>query len=441
MIFLIIVIVAIALYVWDYKVPALIIFFFFVTSGFNLVPEEVMANGLFTKGIDYAILIICGIILIDSFCIKNYLKPDKLIWLILIFYGFLLLCVIYNKFVIGTGWSEIVRTIRYNMLWIAYLVFRNLDKEQLHTLLKWLFWITVGCSILYLLQIVLNETILNERMKSSAEFAGMTIPRFYNHPDMLQIFTFMAIYCNPCKGKTKIITAIILIMALLGAFHRSLIIAFIVAIVIGFIIRLPRIKKFIALSAIAAFSLLVAVFFGYKFAHSRTIIDIATVMSSDMVSSDLEIDFEDLSKSTFTFRMVHFLERNQYILEHPKTMFFGAGLMTEDSKLTDSLFDFAIGLTEEISGKTIQLDTSDISYSLLFMRYGYVGTFLNLLLYGFLMVSFYKNHKNPFGLFSFAYFIVVVIVSFFSSILALPISFLLPLVTYNIMQKTKLEYE
>jgi hypothetical protein len=428
------------MYAWDYKIPALMIFFFFITSGFNMFPEEMMANAFFSKGMDYAILIITGMVIIDSFCIKNYWKPDKFLWLILIFYAFLTLCVIYNKFGIGIGWKEIIRTARYNVLWLtAYLVFRNLSRERLIYLMKCLFWVTVVCAILYLLQIILNIHILNESVKSSADLFGMKLPRFYNQPDMLPIFTFMAIYFNPHKGPIKVLTTTILVAALLGAFHRSLVGAFFVAIALGYVIQLPRLQKIKVLTVTSVFLVFLIVFAGYKFVHSRTYVDIQRVVSGNVV--DMDIDIEDLQASTFTFRIMHLLERNQYLLDNPVAMFTGAGLMTEDSKLTGSIFDFDIGLIDKLSEETVQLDTGDISYSILFMRYGYLGTLLVLSLYIFLMVYFYKNHKDPVGLFSFMYFIVVIIISFFSHILILPISFLMPLITYNIVRKNKLEYE
>jgi hypothetical protein len=441
MIFIALVILAVGLYIWGYKVPALIVFFFFITSGFNLIPEEIMEIKLFSKGMDYAILIMVGIVIIDSFCIKNYLKPDRLLWLILIFYGFLAVCVIYNRLVVGTSWTEIIRTARYNVLWIAYPVFRNLSKERLLLLLKCLFLVTVGCSILYLFQIVLDEFILNKAMKVYFRGFGMTIPRFYNQPDMLHFFTFMAIYFNPYKGLIKRITTIILVLALLGAFHRSLIIAFILAISMGYIVRLPRVKRMGALTSIAILCSFFIVFFGYKFMNSRTVIDVSIVASGNVATLEAgDIDIENLHNSTFTFRIAHLLERNQYLLEHPRAMLLGAGLMTEDSKLADSMFDFKIGLVEESLGKTVQLDTGDISYSILILRYGYVGTLLILMLYVFLMYYFYKNRENPIGLFSFVYLIVVIVISFFSYTLTSPITFLLPLVTYCVLEKNKDEY-
>ena len=437
LIYILIVIFAIGLYIWDYKVPALVIVFFFLTSGFNLVSEDLLKDSLLSKGMDYAILVIVGMVIIDSFCIKNYLKPDRLIWLILTFYVFLGVCIIYNKFAVGTSWNDIIRTARYNVLWIAYLIFRNLSKERLSHLMKSLFLVTVICATLYILQIFLNERILNESMKVYANIFGMKIPRFYNQPDMLLIFTFMAIYFNPYKGMAKIITTTILVIALLGAFHRSLIIAFILAISIGYVIRLSRVKRTVILTSIAIIGSIFIVFWGYNFANSRTIKDISIVTSGNVADIDAkDIDIETLQESTFTFRIAHLLERNQYLLDHPEAMLFGAGLMAEDSKLTDVMFDFKVGLLEEALNKTTQLDTGDISYSILIMRYGYMGTLLVLSLYIFLMVYFYKNRNNPVGLFSFASFIVIIVISFSSSTLTMPVSFLLPLVTYNIIQKS-----
>ena len=426
------------MYIWGYKIPALFVFFFFLTSGFNLIPEETLEIRLFSKGMDYAIVLMVGMIIIDSFCVKNYLKPDKLIWLILIFYAFLAVCIAYNRFAIDIGWKEIVRTARYNILWIGYLVFRNLSKEQLLGLMKCLFLTTVVCASLYILQIIIDEHILNKTTKVYVKLFGMKIPRFYNQPDMLHFFTFMAIYFNPYKGIFKIISTTILVIALIGALHRSLFIAFIIAISIGYVINLPRTKRIAILTSISIIGFVFIVFWGYKFSNSRTIKDIALVATGNFADIDAnDFDLEELQKSTFTFRIAHFLERNQYVLDHPTSMLTGAGLMTEDSKLTDTMFDFKVGLIEEALSKTIQLDTGDISYSILILRYGYVGTILVLILYIFLMCYFYKNHEDPVGLFSFTYFVVVILTSLFSYVLVQPITFVLPLITYSLLQKSK----
>ncbi|GHT69709.1 hypothetical protein AGMMS50239_36930 [Bacteroidia bacterium] len=389
----------------------------------------------FSKGMDYAIIMLFLIVVIDALCIKGYLKFDRLIYLYLLFCLFLVVCVFYSKFGIGVGWAEIIRTCRYHFLWVAYLVFRNLSKTQLESLLKYLFLITVICSVLYLFQIILETSILNETEKGTANLFGMKIPRYYNQPDMLHFFVFIAIYYNPFKGIVKYITTAILVIALLAAFHRSLAGSFFVAVVLGYILQLPRLQRVKVLLGVSVFLVFFIVFAGYKFVQSRTYIDVQRVASGNV--ADAEIDLEDLYASTFTFRIIHLIERNQYLLDNPKAMLVGAGLMTEDSKMTFSMFDFDVGLVEELSGQTNQLDTGDISYSILLLRYGYLGTFLNLVLFIYLIVFFYKKRENKYGFLSFLYFILSIGISFFSANLVMPITFVLPLITYCIINKTK----
>ena len=437
MIFIAFVLIAIFLYIRDLKILALLLFFFFVTSGFNLVPETITKFAFISKGSDYAFLILIGIIFIDSLFNRGYFRRDNFTKYLIIFASFLIICIIYNKLVIKLGWGDILRTCRYQFFWIAYFLFRHLKKETLETLLKCLFFVALFTAVLFLLQIVIDKNILIKSGLGYVRLFGMKISRFYNQPDLLFFFTFMAMYHNPLKGIPKYLSMILFIAALLGAFHRSLIGCFLFAVLIGYIIGLPYLKRirFIAITSI--FLLFFVVFMGYKFANSRTYLDVKMAMSGNL--TDMDIDVEDLQQSTFTFRILHLLERNQYLIENRRAMVFGAGLIPEDSKLVDKMFDFKIGLVEELTGVTNQLETGDISYSNLILRLGYVGTFLYLLLIAYLMIFFYKNRGNRYGFFSFLYFVLAIGDSFFAANLLNPVTFLLPLITYNIIKKTDLE--
>jgi hypothetical protein len=437
MIFILIALTAIILYIWEYKVAGLCLFFFFITSGFNLIPSELMGWAFISKSADYAFFILLGILTIDILFVRKYLKPDAFSKYLLLFFSFIVICLLYNKYSLQLSWSEIIRSCRYLFFWMAYFVFRNMEREQLEKLLKYLFLITVFLSVLYLLQLVVKENILNETVSVRITVFGINTIRFYNQPDMIQFFTLMGIYHNPYRGIRKFITSVLLIAALLGAFHRSLIGMFLVVIAIALLFRLPRLQRIKIAVAGSVLLLFALTFAGTKFAQSKTFIDLQSVASGEF--ADVDVDMEELSNSTFSFRLAHLVERNQYLLEHPKAMIFGAGLFPEDSKIIDKFFDFKIGLIAELTGNIIQLDTGDISYPILFLRYGYVGTFLNLLLFGYLAVFFYKKRENKYGLFSFLYLILAFGVSFFSANLTFPVTFLLPLISYHIIQKTESE--
>lgn len=436
MIFISLLLIAIFLYVRGNKVLALLTFFFFLTSGFNLIPEEVLDLGIgISKGYDYAFFILLGMITIDAIFVRGFFKQDTFVRYLILFFAFLFCCVLYSKYSVGLSWSEIIRTSRYHFFWMAYFIFRHMEASQLERLTKYLFLVTVILSSLYLLQIIFDTTILLEKEQSSAEFLGITIPRYYNHPDMLNFFVMFAIYANPYSGPKKYISIVILILALCGAFHRSLTGFFFMSIIIGFIIQQSRIRRIRILTVGAALLIFVALYAGNRFTESRTYIDLRTVMSGDV--ADADIDITELQNSTFTFRIGHLFERIEYLTENPEARIFGAGLIPEDSKMVDKLFDFQIGLLEELTDSTIQLETSDISYSVLFIRLGYVGTFFNLLLFIYLMVFFYKKRENKYALSSFLFLVLSIGISFFSGNLLMPVTFILPLISYNIVRKTE----
>jgi hypothetical protein len=443
MAFIGLVIIAILLYIRNYKVSALILFFFFLTSGFNLVPEEITKFFFLSKGSDYALLILLGILAIDTAYYKGYLKSDEFTKLLIPFGIFLIICILYSKFIIGVAVVDIIRTCRFVFFWAAWFVFRSMQAEQLILLLKSLFYVTVCCSVLYVLQIVFDQTILNETVVYDVEVFGILFPRYYNQPDMLHFFVLMAVFCNPTKGLARYVTSAILILAMIGAFHRSHISFFCIAVLIGFLLQLPRSRriKIIAISSVFVFG--AVLFEGYRFVHSKTFHDIKLVLSGEFVevAIDLEMGLEELQESTFTYRMAHFFERSMYLQNNPKAMLFGVGLMPEDSPKTDVMFDFNIGIEKETSGRITQLDSPDISYSGLILRFGYLGTLLFLIPVFALMLFFYRHKENKYALFSFAYLAMDFGTSFFSSNFMLPITFLLPMISYMVVNKQIKENE
>jgi len=423
-------------YIRGYKIPALFIFFFFLTKGFNLIPDEWVDLGIpLTKNSDYAFFLLLIYLVIEFLCNRTFLKMDTFVILMGVFFAFLFICVIYNHYTLGIGWGEIIRTIRYLFFLLAYFIFRAMDKEQLQSLLNCLFYITVFSSVLFLFQIILGERILVETGRSNITISGITLPRWYNHPDMLYFFVFISIYANPLKGIGRIVTMIILVLTLLGAFHRSLSGFFLISIVIGYILKLPRIRRVQILSGMTAIGLFIIIFVGHHIAQSKTYKDIRTIATTKNLL-DSDIDVRNLEGATFTFRMAHFVERNQFILESPKSILFGGALLPEDSKAIDKFFDFKVGLLEELTNQVIQVGTSDISYSILILRFGYVGTFLYLMLYFYLGYYFYKNRNNKYGFLSFLFIIMSFGVSLFSDNLAIAITFTIPMISYLIVGKT-----
>lgn len=434
MAFLLLIPLAIFLYIRGFKVSALLIVFFFLTDGFRLVPEDLMETGLgFSKGPDFAIFIALGLITIDALLKRDYFKTDTLTRYLIVFGIFLVICILNSKFIVGLSWREVLRSSRFQFLWVLYFVFRNMKLEQLKGLLNAFYYITIGISILYVGQLIIGETILNEGNESFTTFFGMRLKRFYNQPFLILFFALYSLYNNPIKGPLRYVSIIILLITYFGALHRSWNSLFLLAIIIGYVINLSKINRVKIFTAAAIVLIPAFMFSGYKFIQSQTFQDIKAVFSGEFV--DVEFDITELDGATFAFRMGHLAERIQYLSENPKAKLIGAGLYTEDSKQIDKVFDFKVGLVEELTGSTVQLDTADISYSLLFIWFGYLGTFLYMLIYFYLCYYFYKKRENKYALTSFLFLFVSFGVSFFSSNLVMATNYIILLLTYCIVRK------
>ncbi|MDL2222560.1 hypothetical protein LJB98_00495 [Bacteroidales bacterium OttesenSCG-928-M11] len=412
------------------------ILFFFLTDGFRLVPETAMETGIgFSKGPDFAIFIALGMITVDAILKRHYFKVDTLARYLIVFGTFLVVCILNSKYIVGLSWSEVLRSSRFQFLWVLYFVFRNMESKQLKNILDICYYLTLATSVLYVGQLIIGETILNEGAETFTTFLGQRVKRFYNQPYLILFFSFYTLYNNPIKGPWRYVATVVLLITYFGALHRSWNLLFLFAILVGYIINLSKVKK-VKIFTIAAIILVpIGMFSGYKFLQSRTFQDVKSVLSGDFL--DVDFDLSDLEDATFAFRMGHLVERMEYLSEKPQSQILGAGLITEDSKKTDKMFDFKVGLVDELTENTIQLDTSDISYSLLFIWFGYLGTFLYMMIYFYLFYYFYKKRKNKYAFISFLFLFVSFGVSFFSANFVIAVNYVVLLITYCIVQDEK----
>ncbi|MDL2257221.1 hypothetical protein LJC06_03340 [Bacteroidales bacterium OttesenSCG-928-I14] len=435
MIFIPLIFIAIYLYVRELKISSIVIILFFLTEGFNLIPPEIWETGLgFSKGKDFAFFTLLGIITIDALFQKNYFKTDTLGKYIYIFLAFIVVCILNSKYSIGLPWGEIIRTIRYQFFWMFYFVFMSMDKKELKLVLNCCFYVSIFTALLFILQLVIGDTILVGEGFSKTKIFDMEVKRFYNQPDMLHFFAFMSIYKNPIKNNFKYLAAAILISASFLAFHRSWNSFFIIAICLGYVIMQSKAQKVKIITVVTIIMLPILVFTASNFMKSRTFNDIKLVAQGDFLLVE-EFDMTSLEGSTFTFRMAHLFERVLYLNERSNTMLFGGGLVSEDSQNIDKLFDFKIGLIDGATGRTYQVDTSDITYSLLFLRFGYLGSLLYLLLFIYLSYYYYKHRNNRYGYISLLFLILMFGVSFFSDSLLRSSNIIPLLITYCIIKK------
>ena len=407
MLFIPLLLLAIALYICGQRTYSLLIFFFFSFYGFQIIPDELFETGLgFSKSTDFALVYIFVLFVYGCFAYHDYIPLNRMTYLIAVYLAAILVIIGVNKFVYGIGWGDILKTSRNYFFVLAYYPLRRVEKEEVDRLLKILLYIVLFQSLLFAIQAFTGKAILaGEEDKSG----GDLIYRFYNSPRMLYFFIFYTLFVQPLGKKYSTFAGIVLIITSFLPMHRSLIIMVILTLSFGYMLNVGNLKRFIRY---LPYALLVAIplcFILFAQDGSRTISDLQMLREgnfAEIEDSDEIENFEMDSESTFTFRIAHFMERYLYSKTNVMYEFFGLGLMTDDSPYTYNNFNFVIGLPDE-NGGIYQLDTPDIAWSNFVARYGYVGTFAYLVFYIGLAWFFFVNRKDKLSLSLLLYMLLV----------------------------------
>ncbi|MBC5645492.1 hypothetical protein H8S77_21640 [Parabacteroides sp. BX2] len=407
MLFIPLLLLAIALYICGQRTYSLLIFFFFSFYGFQIIPDELFETGLgFSKSTDFALVYIFVLFVYGCFAYHDYIPLNRMTYLIAVYLAAILVIIGVNKFVYGIGWGDILKTSRNYFFVLAYYPLRRVEKEEVDRLLKILLYIVLFQSLLFAIQAFTGKAILaGEEDKSG----GDLIYRFYNSPRMLYFFIFYTLFVQPLGKKYSTFAGIVLIITSFLPMHRSLIIMVILTLSFGYMLNVGNLKRFIRY---LPYALLVAIplcFILFAQVGSRTISDLQMLREgnfAEIEDSDEIENFEMDSESTFTFRIAHFMERYLYSKTNVMYEFFGLGLMTDDSPYTYNNFNFVIGLPDE-NGGIYQLDTPDIAWSNFVARYGYVGTFAYLVFYIGLAWFFFVNRKDKLSLSLLLYMLLV----------------------------------
>lgn len=418
------------------KELSLITFFAFLTGGFQLIPDVAFAWPVSIKPTDYAILYLFGVIAMEYFSGKRKELIEVLPKFTLIFLSFIVLSAGVSIFIHHIPIVEVVKNTRQYFLLLTPILYYALTKEELLKVVDFLFKITFFTSILYILQPIFDMQLLQGFYTEgkSPLFGVFNIARFYNTPIYHNFFFLFALYNSEFTKKQKILYLSILVLPIFICMHRSLLLAFIIVILYNhFREKIKKIYPILIVLFVALIPFLGAI--------RGDILN--TQIAQDIIGS-VDIEPEDfvpgtLADATFTFRVLHFLERLYYASEDWITMLFGLGFMTEGSDYTMNSFDFIVGLENDDTGFVNQVDTSDIAWSIFVIRFGIIGTVIYLIYYFLLMRFFNKRYNNPIAKSTFLAMCLIFILTFTGiRILEMEIiSFIL--LAYVLLQKNEID--
>lgn len=434
MLFIPLLILGIVLYFTDKRVFSVLIFFFFLSNGFQLVPESLFETNLgFSKPSDFAVLYVLTLFVCGLIKYKDFIVKSSVVTAIWIFLLFVLISVGVSKLILNVGWHDILRTVRLYFLVLGYFSLRRLSYDEINKVFKYLFIIVLSTCVLYVIQGFTGKPLL-----IGENWTGTfgVINRYYNIPILYYFFFFYAFFSNPLGKTLRCISYVIFILVAVFSLHRGLMISLFIIVFIGIFIReggLKGIFKYLIIGGICFAPIL------------DTVLDRFSDSTANDINSVMEGAFKEYGEEmsvdgTFLFRVALFYERYEYVIESPLRMVFGVGFMTEDSALTGKLFDFKIGLTDK-QDQVVQLDTSDAAWVNFILRLGFVGTILYLLIYFTLARSFFKARHIPLMLVSFLYILLLSFTSATSSSLYDTQFIGLLLLSYGMLGKEPSEVE
>lgn len=346
---------------------ALMIFFFLLLEGFQLIPVDLLTIGFFSgTSIDAALLVFLGLFFIrGQYWLKSIINNasfSKAIWL------FILLLFLNMGYGVINGYSfgDVFKGARLYLFLLSFLMLTEVPMNEMLRIIRVLIIITFLQSILFLLQVVTGQTILLQGPKE-LDMEDLNYKRFYNMPKLLDLALASCLFWFPFKASKKIRLLFISIFVLtaLAPLHRGYIFSWLITITLYSLLFNNYAKKALYLSLIAGG---IVVILSVEVLRNRFMeaFDQLSIVG-DIISNRLIYD-----SNTFLYRVNHLTERLAYINKEPVRWFMGIGLIDEKASQVAAL-PLQYGLPDPVTGNPIKVYTPDLVWSMLLLTMGYLG--------------------------------------------------------------------
>lgn len=348
-----------------------------------------------------------GILLLLGCCFLGYIRTPtffsirkqagaKISLLLLLFFIFE---VLYSLFFGIDTFGNILAVTRDYLYALTYFVFRRAPIADLKKGVILVFKAVCLASIFFVLQYIthvpLTNTFISESYLQSGNYRMQITPPFIDIV-LLSLLLFIK------KRKVQWFVVILMFIVLLISQNRTPLIALFMQ--IGLFVLLSRNSKHkvtvlvVALLAFPVINSLLA---------SRAEEEDSSKLSLYSAFEDLKSGnyLEVASQNTFMFRIALIAERANYLLQNPEYAIQGVGAMHEDT--SQKKFNFIVGthnLDEKGNDITCQLNSIDVAWGPLLIRYGFGGLILHLFIIIWLIVSFYKMRQLPVAMIGFLIF-------------------------------------
>lgn len=386
MIAIILFLASLLLIIGGYRKESLLAFIALATDGMGFSVGDFLIAGISVKPIDLSI----GYIMLSFYLIvtqrnrkefQSAYPPQTRYWL---WWGTYLVCLIIIDIIASnTSIFDVYRVLRQWLLIVVFFQFSKFPVEELRWVLKALMICTAVQLLLFTLQPVFGFELTENAIRKSE--GSIDAVRYINVPTLWPVLLWLIVYSSetPKTIKTAYITAIILVIVT-TTISRSYLLTIFIGFLGGLSLHESTKKKVYGfVASLIAFALILCI---------PTVRDRMGVAIQEMSSlENIEWNTGGFNEGNMIFRAAHFLERATFLTETLHTSLFGIGFIHESS-LKNPLF--IVGLVNE-DGNVVQLDTGDIAWSLILVRFGFIGIGF-VILVNIVMIRFFYIHRTSY---------------------------------------------
>lgn len=380
----------------------------FLVSYFALISKMFMLNLGVSPIKETDLCLLLSFVLIPFVLYRNKhaysIKNDTFAKFVYVFIAFY---IIEFLITIATGAeyaSNGLKVIRGIFMLMSYFIFKVIPLKYYKKFLAIGLWITLIQGVLFYMQFLGIGLLSGNFNTDSFNFSyGLNIPTltfFYIFFSLRSSYTYRYRY---------------LLLAFLGGillltFVRSYLIAAIIGIVIYLLVN--KNKKQTVTLLLVSLLFLPIVFNAIEKKSEASSSSLSTVDDVRQIFSGVDkLRNIDSKSGTFSFRIGMFVERVDYLIKHPQYLLTGVGTIHEDSPKCYRRFTFYLGTYSE--GRYFEkciIESGDIAWVPIVLRYGLLGLFLHMYLFYYVMKKGYKRYD--FLLILFPLFVVLFILSF-----------------------------
>ena len=364
-------------------IGSLLIFWFLLLEGFQVVPLGVLTFGFFSgTSIDAALLCFISLLILrGGYWISSLQIAKAVSKAVAIFFVLLLLNMLYGA-LSGYSFIDILRGARLYLFLGAFLMFVEISLEDMLKMLKILIIITFFQSILFLAQVVTGISLLQGPVALALEDDNYI--RFYNLPKLLDFALVITLFWFPFdwSAKLRYLFIVVFILTLIAPLHRGYLFAWFLSLICSSLYFNNYLEKFKYVTAMAIVAGLVLSIELVRNRIYEALVQLSVI--TDVFSGNVIQD-----SNTFIYRINHLLERIDLVNLRTLGWLFGIGLIDDHAPQVAKL-PLNYGLPDPVTGHIIKVYTPDLAWSMLILTMGYIGAVLYLGIFISIIYSYAK---------------------------------------------------